>query len=212
MRKPHLRFEKELAAEGFRLIAGVDEVGRGAWAGPLVAAAVILPLQVKKLMRLGLRDSKQLSSEQREELFGELVQLKIDFGIGMVEVLELDQLGLGQSTRLAMQRAVNSLNNRPSFVLVDGRQIKFPEIPTRGIVGGDALSLSIAAASVVAKVTRDRLMIEIGKKSYPAYGFEIHKGYGTKLHQKKLSQLGICDWHRQSFRPIKFLSQEALRA
>jgi len=204
MVRPHLKLERGITALGSSVIAGVDEVGRGAWAGPLVASAVILPIR-HKIYYLGIQDSKQLGPEQREAIFAKLVDLGIDFGVGIVQVPELNRFGLGPGTRLAMQRAVQALKTKPDFILVDGRGTRFTNIPSQGVVGGDRTSLSIAAASIIAKVTRDQLMIKIGTKKYPQYNFELHKGYGTKLHQTKLKELGVCAWHRKIFRPIQGL-------
>ncbi len=210
--KPHLKWERQCLAQGFKLVAGVDEVGRGAWAGPLVAAAVILPLHSRKVYRLGIRDSKSLDHSRREQIFKEIQALALDWHCGLVEVRELNRLGLGTGTRLAMDRALAGLRLRPNFILVDGRTVKFSLCPSRGVIDGDIHSLSIAAASIVAKVTRDRLMMKIGKMKYPAYRFELHKGYGTKLHQQILAELGVSPWHRSAFRPIQLLQQVRLDA
>ena len=212
MKKPHFKFEREIAAAGFQLIAGVDEVGRGAWAGPLLAAAVILPLHLRRLHNLGIKDSKMLAAKKREELFVEICELGIDYSVGLVEVCELNKWGLGRGTRLAMQRAVDGLKRKPDFILVDGRKVQFSKIPSRSVVHGDTLSLSIAAASIVAKVTRDKLVAEIGRAKYPEYRFEVHKGYGTKLHQAMIRKFGICDFHRKLFKPIQLLEQEIINA
>ncbi|SRR5579884_412654 len=197
--------ERALAASGYTAIAGVDEAGRGAWAGPLVAAAVVLPTpDDPALARLeGLRDSKQLTPEQRDAYYTLIRQTARAVGLGIVEPDLLDALGLGEAGRRAMAWAVQSLPLVPDFLLVDAYQVPL-DLPQRGLIFGDCLSLSIAAASVVAKVTRDRLMDEL-HRLYPCYGFDRHKGYGTREHQQALARHGPCLQHRVSYGPIQAL-------
>jgi len=185
----------------------VDEAGRGAWAGPVVAAAVILPEDLPD--KLGINDSKQLTPVQRENLFGTIQKLAVATGVGIVDVLEVDKLGVAQATYVAMQRAVDSLKSKPEFILVDGFKVNFAQAPSSGIIDGDTKSVSIAAASIVAKVVRDRLMVELHRK-YPRFGFAIHKGYGTVLHQERIARHGICGAHRKSFAPVKLMLHHKL--
>jgi len=197
--KPSFQFERELRSQGHLLVAGVDEAGRGAWAGPVVAAAVVLPFLNRSY---GINDSKLLTSSQREKILLKIYKLATDIGIGIVENHELDEMGVGQATYLAMRRAVANLSIKPEFILVDGFRVGFSGTPSMGIIDGDQKSLSIAAASIVAKVARDRMMEEIDI-IVPGYGLAIHKGYGTAFHQVKLRELGVSDWHRRSFKPVK---------
>jgi len=196
---PNLKFEKALQREGYLSIAGVDEAGRGAWAGPVVAAAVVLPFLARYY---GINDSKLLTPLQRECLLTKIHQVAVDIGIGVAEVNEIDKMGIGQATYLAMRRAVGNLSQIPQYILVDGFKVGFAEVSSQGIIDGDRKSVSIAAASIVAKVARDRMMREI-HNSIPQYCFNVNKGYGTKLHQLKINEIGICDWHRKSYQPIK---------
>ncbi|MBQ9087248.1 MAG: ribonuclease HII [Lentisphaeria bacterium] len=194
-----LRSERELRAEGFCWIAGVDEAGRGPLAGPVTAAAVILPW--KEGVLPGVFDSKQLSAAAREELFEELHSLEgVDIGIGVADAGEIDQLNILKAAHLAMFRAVGQLR-RVDCVLVDGLPVKGFPVPSRNLVKGDALSASIAAASIVAKVVRDRMMMEAAQQ-YPEYGFDAHKGYGTAEHLEALRKYGASPLHRRSFRPV----------
>jgi len=198
-RIPNLKIEKALQREGFLAIAGVDEAGRGAWAGPVVAAAVVLPFLNRYY---GINDSKLLSPLQREVVLQKIYQLAVDVSIGVAETSEIDEMGVGRATYLAMRRAVANLSVQPQYVLVDGFKVGFAEVPSQGIVDGDRKSVSIAAASIVAKVARDRMMQEI-HTTVPQYNFHINKGYGTAIHQLKIKEHGICEWHRRSYRPIK---------
>ena len=194
-----LRSERELRAEGFYWIAGVDEAGRGPLAGPVTAGAVILPWREDGLP--GVFDSKQLSAEAREELYEELVALEgVDIGIGIADVEEIDRLNILKAAHLAMFRAVAQLKN-VDFVLVDGLPVRGFTVPSRNLVKGDARSASIAAASIVAKVVRDRMMME-ADAAYPEYGFASHKGYGSAEHLEALRKYGACPLHRKSFRPV----------
>lgn len=190
-------FEHENKYKG--IIAGVDEAGRGPWAGPVVAAAVILN---PNLYPEGLDDSKKLSKQHREKLFGEVINI-CDFGIGIVSESVIDQINILQATKLAMKNAVLDLLKRPSVVLVDGNQ-KFDvqNIEVIPIVKGDSLSLSIAAASIIAKVARDKIMEDLCGE-FPVYGWSSNAGYGTAKHIEALEKHGICKYHRKSYAPIK---------
>lgn len=194
-----LRSERELRAEGFCWIAGVDEAGRGPLAGPVTAGAVILPWDKNGLP--GVFDSKQLSAEARAELYEELLSLEnVDIGIGIADVEEIDKLNILKAAHLAMFRAVAQLK-KVDCVLVDGLPVKGFEVPSRNLIKGDARSASIAAASIVAKVVRDRMMMDFDAK-YPEYGFASHKGYGSAEHLEALRKYGACPIHRKSFRPV----------
>ncbi|MCA9897471.1 MAG: ribonuclease HII [Anaerolineales bacterium] len=185
-------------------IAGIDEAGRGALAGPVVAAAVILPLndQIATLLN-GVNDSKQLTAKKRESLFELICQHALAYGIGQQPASVIDEIGILPANKLAMATAVAQLTHAPQFLLIDGR-IRLPQlnIPQKAIVRGDSQSLSIAAASILAKVTRDRLMIEMDQQ-FPRYGFAQHKGYGTQQHRDAIAQHGPCPQHRHSFAPIR---------
>ena len=194
-----LRSERELRAEGFCWIAGVDEAGRGPLTGPVTAGAVILPWNKNGLP--GVFDSKQLSAEARAELYEELLSLEnVDIGIGIADVEEIDKLNILKAAHLAMFRAVAQLK-KVDCVLVDGLPVKGFEVPSRNLIKGDARSASIAAASIVAKVVRDRMMMDYDAK-YPEYGFASHKGYGSAEHLEALRKYGACPIHRKSFRPV----------
>lgn len=179
----------------FELICGVDEAGRGPLAGPVCAAAVILP---KGLVIPGLNDSKKLSDKRRRELFPIIQQEAVSFGIAFASQEEIDEINILQATFLAMRRAMEQLNPQPEFALIDGNRETDFGVPCKTVIKGDSLSANIAAASVLAKVTRDNWMMEAAEK-YPGYGFEIHKGYGTKAHYAALERLGPCPIHRRSF-------------
>ena len=194
-----LRSERELRTEGFSWIAGVDEAGRGPLAGVVTAGAVILPWQENVIP--GVFDSKQLSAEAREELYEELQALDgVDIGIGIADVQEIDTLNILKAAHLAMFRAVAQLK-KVDCVLVDGLPVKGFTVPARNLVKGDARSASIAAASIVAKVVRDRMMMKADEE-FPEYGFASHKGYGTAEHLEALRKYGPCPLHRRSFRPV----------
>ncbi len=204
-RDPNLLLEFELLSQGYRRIAGVDEAGRGSWAGAVVAAAVILPLEAETAQKLkGVRDSKQLSPAQRERCFDLICQAALAVGVGVGSVGEIDALGLGLANRLAMKLAIDDLPVEPDYLLIDAIKLPDLKIPQRSVIKGDASSLSIAASSIVAKVTRDRMMQELDS-AYPGYGFGRHKGYGTKLHRLSLRALGACPMHRRSYAPIRSL-------
>lgn len=179
----------------FELICGVDEAGRGPLAGPVCAAAVILP---KGLVIPGLNDSKKLSDKRRRELFPIIQQEAVSFGIAFASQEEIDEINILQATFLAMRRAMDQLNPQPEFALIDGNRETDFGVPCKTVIKGDSLSANIAAASVLAKVTRDNWMMEAAEK-YPGYGFEIHKGYGTKAHYAALEKLGPCPIHRRTF-------------
>ena len=179
----------------YDLICGVDEAGRGPLAGPVCAAAVILP---KGLVILGLNDSKKLTDKRRRELFPIIQQEAVSFGIAFASQEKIDEINILQATFLAMRRAIDQLDPKPQFALIDGNRETDFGVPCRTVIKGDSLSANIAAASVLAKVTRDNWMIEAAEK-YPGYGFEIHKGYGTKAHYAALEKLGPCAIHRRTF-------------
>lgn len=192
--------EKTFYLRGYKLIAGVDEAGRGPLAGPIVAAAVILPFGAQID---GLNDSKLLSEKQREALYKTIKKLALAIEVAQVSHKIIDQINIGKANRLALAQAVAALQTKPHFVLVDGRRMNLDlPIPQLSIIGGDRKSVSIAAASVIAKVSRDRLMLKWHEK-YPEYGFDQHKGYGTREHFKKLKKHGPCPIHRRSFSPVK---------
>ena len=193
-------YEERLYREGNRCgkieyIAGVDEVGRGPLAGPVVAAAVILP---PDFAVLGVNDSKKLSEKRREELYDVILGEAVDWSIGMLDPEVIDRINILEATKEAMAEAVAGLRKRPDHVLIDALTLPSLEIPQTGVVKGDANCLCIAAASIVAKVTRDRMMAEY-HKMYPAYGFDRNKGYGTKAHYEGIEKEGICPIHRRTF-------------
>jgi len=193
-------FEKMYARRGYRRIAGVDEVGRGPLAGPVVAAAVILP---QAGIGEKLFDSKQISSKKREELYETISSEAEGVGIGIVGQEEIDRINILQATLKAMALAIQNLPYPPDFILIDGSQGGLAlSIPQKPIRKGDRLCNSIAAASIIAKVTRDRMMLECHQK-YPQYNFAKHKGYGTKDHQRAIEKFGVCDLHRKTFRGVK---------
>ena len=181
--------------EGYQVICGVDEAGRGPLAGPVCAAAVILPRHIDIP---GLNDSKKLSDKRRREIFPIIKEQALAYGIGFASHEEIDEINILQATYLAMERALAQLKLSPELALIDGNRAKDFGIPVRTVVKGDSLSANIAAASVLAKVTRDDWMLEQAKL-YPEYGFEVHKGYGTKAHYAALSAYGPCPIHRRSF-------------
>ena len=196
-----LQPERKLWAEGFCFIAGVDEAGRGPLAGPVTAAAVVLPRDVKLP---DVFDSKQLSDAARRELKEEILSLKgIDFAVVCVDAQTIDRINILQATHQAMREAVGKLK-QADCVLVDGLAVRGFPVEARNLVKGDSLSASIAAASILAKVTRDDIMIE-ADKLYPEYGFAVHKGYGTAAHLRALKEYGPCPIHRRSFRPVREL-------
>lgn len=189
------QIEGKYYAQGIRLICGVDEAGRGPLAGPVCAAAVILPANIEIP---GLDDSKKLSDKRRRELLPVIKEKAVAYGIAFADHKEIDKINILQATFLAMERAIAQLSVRPELALIDGNRQKDFGLPVETVVHGDSLSASIAAASVLAKVTRDDYMLRIAKE-YPEYGFEVHKGYGTKAHYAALSDVGPCAVHRMSF-------------
>lgn len=168
---------------------------------------MILPDDLPKTIKIN--DSKQLTPIQRDELFVEIQSLALGVGVGIIEVEEVDRLGVAQASYLAMAKAVDGLKIKPEFILVDGFKVTFAQAPSSGIIDGDAKSMSIAAASIIAKVARDRLMLELHTK-YPRFGFAVHKGYGTALHQERIARHGVCAAHRKSFAPVKTMLHHKL--
>lgn len=188
-------YEKAVMDEGFKTVCGIDEAGRGPLCGPVCAAAVILPLDCDIE---GINDSKKLSEKKREAIYEVIKEKAIAYSAFMVDAKTIDEINILQATFLAMRKAVDGLNVKPDIALIDGNQKPGLDIEQRTIVKGDAKSISIAAASIVAKVTRDRYMREVDEK-YPQYKFSQHKGYGTKLHYEMIEQYGICPEHRKTF-------------
>ncbi|WP_414464070.1 ribonuclease HII [Hyphomicrobium sp. B1] len=196
--KPTFELEAAEHQLGFRPIAGVDEAGRGPWAGPVVAAAVILD---PDKIPANIDDSKALDEESRAYLFNRIMKVAI-VGVGVAEVDRIDRDNILAATLWAMAQAIGQLANAPKLVLVDGNKAPRVAMTTRTIVKGDAKCLSIAAASIIAKVTRDRIMVQMAR-DYPGYGFERHKGYGTPEHQAAINKLGVSPLHRRSFKPVQ---------
>jgi ribonuclease HII len=190
-----LQYENQAFENGFKLVCGIDEAGRGPLAGPVCAACVVLP---KGVVIEGVNDSKKLTPKKREELFGVITDTALDYGIGWANEKEIDEINILQATFLAMRRAFGALKIKPDIALIDGNAAPGLDIAQRTIIKGDAKSANIAAASVLAKVSRDRFMMSISEK-YPQYQFEKHKGYGTKLHYEMIEKYGICDIHRKTF-------------
>lgn len=203
-------WETYLADHGCKAVAGVDEVGRGALAGPLMAGAVILP-EANEILRdfdfwITVRDSKTISFDRRAVLAEGIMQRARSWAVGSVEPDELDQIGVAAANRTAMERAVWALDVEPDYLLIDATTIDLPQ-PQQGIIDGDALSLSIAAASIIAKVTRDTIMIELDA-TWPGYGFASHKGYAAKAHKEAITTLGPCPVHRYCYAPIRAAALE----
>ena len=199
---PTLAQEKVLAAQGYHRIAGVDEVGRGPLAGPVVAAAVVLPPDIDTPWLGLVRDSKVLTGPRRELLYHHIQEAALGVGIGCVESTVIDAQGIVPATRMAMRLAIEQLQPPPESVLIDYMTLPEVSLPQKGITRGDSLCLSIACASIIAKVTRDRMMVELDR-IYRGYGFRRHKGYGTREHLVCLRRLGPCPIHRRSFRPLR---------
>lgn len=200
MKVPKTVLERQLLDSGFSAIAGVDEVGRGAWAGPLVAAAVVLR-QSRRIYRI--RDSKLLNSAKRMKLSAIIKRRCRSWGIGVVEPKELNRLGLTKAVKLAQVRATRALKHRPDIILCDGRaNYRVDRIKTKHIVKGDRDIMSVACASIVAKVYRDKLMERLSRL-YPAYHFNVHKGYGTQVHRRAIKQQGVCPEHRLFYKPLQ---------
>lgn len=196
-----LKYERELYKNNITLIAGVDEAGRGPLVGPVVAAAVILP---KNYVLEGLNDSKQLSEKKREAFFKVLQEEALSIGVGIVSAKVIDEINILEASRKAMYIALNNLDMTPEYILSDAVSLNDIDIPSRPIIHGDALSLSIAAASVIAKVTRDHIMYELDKK-YPMYNYKKNKGYPTKEHLELIKEYGITDEYRMSYKPVKMI-------
>jgi len=202
-KKPTLEYEKQLWGAGFRIVAGLDEAGRGAWAGPVYAAAVVLPTDTRMVNLLnGVRDSKRMTPLQRNRWRGCIQSASISWTIGSATHEEIDKLGIVPATCLAMRRAIDEMMYKPTYLLVDYIEISNCACPQISLTKGDCRSLSIAAASVLAKTARDAYMVELDQR-FPGYGFARHKGYGTRQHRTALAELGPCPVHRYSFRPIK---------
>lgn len=201
-----LKYEREYWQAGYPHIAGIDEVGRGCLFGDVVAAAVILP---QGLVLEDVNDSKKLSAKKREKLFDLIMEQAIAVGIGFVDAATIDQINIKQATRRAMKQAVEQLTIQPDFLLIDAEKVDVP-IPQLSVIKGDATSQSIAAASIVAKVTRDRLCQGEWDARYPEYGIAVHKGYATKLHRKQLLALGPTPMHRKSFMRNLFVEEQTL--
>lgn len=191
-------FERELLNKGITLIAGIDEVGRGPLVGPVVACSVILPVNYKLE---GLTDSKKLSEKKREEFYNILVKDAISYGIGIIDNNKIDEVNIYEATKLAMLDAIKNMKVKPEYLLIDAMRLN-TDIPSNSIIKGDSKSLSIAAASVIAKVERDRMMLELDKK-YPYYDFKNNKGYPTKKHIEAIKEHGITSLHRKTYGPVK---------
>ena len=188
-------YENIYSENGSKIVCGVDEAGRGPLAGPVYAAAVVLP---SGLIINGVNDSKKLSEKKREQLFDVIIEKALDYGIASASSEEIDDINILNATFLAMKRAIENLKTRPDFAIIDGNRLPSIDIPMQAIVKGDSLSHSIACASILAKVSRDRVMLKEAQK-YPDYQFEKHKGYGTKLHIDMLKKYGPCKIHRKTF-------------
>ena len=199
-----LKYERELYKNNITLIAGVDEAGRGPLVGPVVAAAVILP---KNYTLEGLNDSKQLSEKKREQFYAILQKEAISIGVGIISAKEIDEINILEASRKAMYIAIENLDVKPEYILSDAMSLNDIDIPSRPIIHGDALSLSIAAASVIAKVTRDHIMYELDKK-YPEYHYKKNKGYPTKEHLEFIKKYGVTDEYRMTYKPVKFILEE----
>ena len=192
-------FEEAARMCGYRRIAGIDEAGRGPLAGPVVAAVVMLP---RRYHLPGLKDSKLLKEAERESLFGQIIRQAIGWAAGMATEQEIDTWNILEATKMACTRAIATLSCSPDYLLLDALHLRQTTIPQRAIIKGDRLSVSIAAASIIAKVTRDRVMLEYHQR-YPQFGFAAHKGYPTPEHIRLLAHFGPCDGHRLSFRPVR---------
>ena len=193
-----LKYEKELYENNIEYIAGVDEVGRGPLVGPVVAACVVLP---KNYNLEGLTDSKKLSEKKRDKFYDIIMQDALGVGLGIISAEKIDEVNIYEASKLAMLEAINNVECKIEHVLIDAMPLDL-EIPSTSIIHGDALSLSIAAASVIAKVTRDKMMYDLDKE-YPEYGFAKHKGYPTKLHLENIRKYGILNNYRKSYKPVK---------
>ncbi len=199
-----LKFETDLYRKGYKLIAGTDEAGRGPLAGSVVASAVILP---PNYYLEGLNDSKKLSEKKRNMFYDIIMRDAISVGVGIVSPQEIDEINILEASRKAMNIALDNLKVKPDYILTDAMKLE-RDVPVMPIIHGDALSETIAASSVIAKVTRDRIMVELDKK-YPMYGFAEHKGYPTKKHIEKIQKYGIIEEYRKTFKPVKELVKES---
>ncbi len=200
---PDFSIETEIASGTRMLIAGVDEVGRGTLAGPVVAAAAILPGSVPAKYNSLVNDSKVLTASQRQQSFDWLIGWCVGYGVGACTADEIDSIGIVPATRLAMLRAIAELDPQPEHLLIDALELHSVPIPQTSIIRADSRSQSVAAASIIAKVTRDRLMANIFEAEFPGYGFAAHKGYGTTMHMAALRELGASPIHRRSFKPVR---------
>ncbi|MDP2685314.1 MAG: ribonuclease HII [bacterium] len=199
--KPNRKEENRLKKLGYKNIAGADEAGRGSWAGPIVAAAVILPT---KFNIPAVNDSKKLSPKKREELYEKIIKKAVDYNVSILSNKDIDKGGVGKANKKVLIKSVAGLKTKVDHALIDSFEIKIPNIKSTSIVHGDSKVLSIAAASIIAKVTRDRLMVKYDMQ-YPHYGFARHKGYGTKIHHHNLYKYGVSPIHRRSYKPIREL-------
>ena len=202
-----LSYERNYYEEGAKLIAGVDEAGRGPLAGPLVIAAVIMP---QEFFISGLNDSKQISASKRDKLYDEILQKALSVSVNIVSISNIDELNIYRATQQGMAEVLLYLDKQPDVALIDAMPVEAGEIKTVSLVHGDALSASIAAASIIAKVTRDRIMEKLDAL-YPAYKFANNKGYGSKDHMQAIDQDGVTEWHRRSYEPVKSLNLEAVK-
>ena len=202
-----LSYERQYYDEGAKLIAGVDEAGRGPLAGPLVIAAVVMP---QEFFISGLNDSKQISASKRDKLYDEILQKALSVSVNIVSISNIDELNIYRATQQGMAEVLLHLDKQPDVALIDAMPVEAGEIKTVSLVHGDALSASIAAASIIAKVTRDRIMKKLDAL-YPVYKFANNKGYGSKDHMQAIDQDGVTEWHRRSYEPVKSLNLEAVK-
>ena len=202
-----LSYERNYYEEGAKLIAGVDEAGRGPLAGPLVIAAVIMP---QEFFISGLNDTKQISASKRDKLYDEILQKALSVSVNIVSISNIDELNIYRATQQGMAEVILHLDKQPDVALIDAMPVEAGDIKTVSLVHGDALSASIAAASIIAKVTRDRIMEKLDTL-YPAYKFANNKGYGSKDHMQAIDQDGVTEWHRRSYEPVKSLNLEAVK-
>lgn len=202
-----LSYERQDYDEGAKLIAGVDEAGRGPLAGPLVIAAVVMP---QEFFISGLNDSKQISASKRDKLYDEILQKALSVSVNIVSISNIDELNIYRATQQGMAEVLLHLDKQPDVALIDAMPVEAGDIKTVSLVHGDALSASIAAASIIAKVTRDRIMEKLDTL-YPAYKFANNKGYGSKDHMQAIDQDGVTEWHRRSYEPVKSLNLEAVK-
>ena len=201
---PNLRQEKKLRKKGFKYIAGLDEAGKGAWAGPIVAGAVILNPKIKIK---GIRDSKLLRAPIRQELYKKIIDSAISWSVAIVDQAQIDQTGIVPANVLAMEKALAGLNIQPDYLLIDYLKIDSQNLPILAMIDGDYKITSVAAASIIAKVTRDKIMDDLDEE-YPQYGFKQHKGYGTNHHFAMINKWGICAIHRKTWEPMKYFTNE----